>query len=111
MAAESGRDLRRLAKEHRISFKPPVSSKDDWPSRYRNHFDNVTKTGANTYEHFVASIDPLTDQHPWRENTKFRAEWLAKKTGQLVQQQRNEAGWRFGIENTVFRRFAFEVAW
>ena len=111
MAAEQGRELRRLAKKYRISFKPPVSSKDDWPSRYRNTFDNITKIGVYTHEHFVASIDPLSDQQPWRERTKFRAEWLAEKAGHLFQQQRNEAGWRFGIENDVFRRFGFEVAW
>jgi hypothetical protein len=29
----------------------------------------------------------------------------------LFNQQRNEAGWRFGLENDVLRRFSFKVAW
>ena len=110
MAADPDR-LRRLVKTYPISFKLPVSSKDHWPPTYRTTFDNITKIGAHTYENFVASIDPLSDQQPWRERTKFRAEWLAERAGHLFQQQRNEAGWRFGIENDVFRRFGVEVAW
>lgn len=48
---------------------------------------------------------------PWREQTYKRAKWLATCAAKLVDQQRNEAGWRFNIENDVFHRFRVDVAW
>jgi hypothetical protein len=109
MASESDRDLRRLAKRYRISFKPPVSS-DQWPSVRRNTFESIQKLGVQRFDGYSASIDICSSEQPWRQHTKHRAGWLAKRAAHLSNQQRNEAGWRFGLENDVLRRFSVEVA-
>src|ERR1700730_978720 len=110
MASESNRDLRRLAKRYRIAFKPPVSS-DQWPSAHRNTFESIRKIGDQRFGSYCASIDIRSSEQPWREQTKHRADWLAKRAARLFNQQRNEGGWRFGLENDVLRRFSVEVAW
>lgn len=110
MASDASRDLRRLAKRYRITFKPPISS-DQWPSAHRNTFANIQKIGDQKFDSFCANVDIHSSEQPWREQTKHRAEWLAKRATRLFSQQRNEAGWRFGLENDVLRRFSVEVAW
>ena len=103
-------NLRRLAKRHRITFKPPLSS-DQWPPAHRNNFANIRKIGDQKFESFCANVDIRSSEEPWREQTKHRAEWLAQRAARLFSQQRNEAGWRFGLENDVLQRFSVEVAW
>jgi hypothetical protein len=110
MAHESGRDLRWLAKRYRITFKPPGSS-DQWPTAHKATFENIQIIGEQRFDSFCANIDFHSNDQPWRQQTKNRAEWLAKRAIHLFNQRRNEAGWRFGLENDVFRRFSFEVAW
>jgi hypothetical protein len=110
MAQELDRDLRRLAKRYRIRFKPP-GLPDQWPAAHRTTFENIRAIGEQKLDSFCASIDIHFNDQPWRKQTKNRAEWLAKRATQLFNQQRNEAGWRFGLENDVLQRFGFEVAW
>lgn len=110
MARESDGDLRRLAKRYRITFKPPGSS-DQWPDAHRTTFDNIRNIRERRFDSFYANIDIHTNDQPWKKQTKNRAEWLAKRATLLFNQQRNEAGWRFGLENDVLRRFSCEVAW
>ena len=110
MANDADRDLRRLIKRYRIEFKGAVSP-SQWPSAHKSTFENIRKIGAQRYDGFCASIDIHSNEQPWREQTKHRAEYLAKRATHLFNQQRNEAGWRFGLENDVLKRFTFEVAW
>ena len=42
---------------------------------------------------------------------KARVEWLCQRAERLFSQERNEAGWRFGLENHILGRFSVEVAW
>jgi hypothetical protein len=105
--ADTDRDLRRLAK--RITFKS-ISS-EQWPSAHQNSFQSIRKIGDQKFDNFCASIDIRSNGEPWREQTKHRAEWLSERATQLFNQQRNKAGWRFGLENDVLRRFSVEVAW
>jgi len=110
MAHASDRDLRRLAKKFRITFKPPGFS-EQWPATHRTTFENIRTIGEQKFDSFCANIDINSNDQPWRKQTKNRAEWLAKRASLLFNQQRNEAGWRYGLENDVLRRFSFEVAW
>ena len=108
--ADIDRDLRRLAKRYRIAFKS-LSNLDDWPTGHQNTFQAIRKLGDQKFENYCATIDIRSGEEPWRERTKYHAEWLAKRATKLFDQQRNEAGWRFGLENEVFRRLTVEVAW
>jgi hypothetical protein len=107
---DEDRDLRRLAKRHRITFKSS-SNVEEWPSAHQSNFQSIRRIGSQRFDDFCAHIDIRSMDEPWREQTKHRAEWLAKRASQLFNQQRNEAGWRFGLENDVLRRFSVEVAW
>ena len=111
MASDSDRDLRRLAKLYRIAFKPQISSSDQWPSKHRTTFENIRKIGSQPYDSYCANVDIRSNEEPWKAQTKHRALWLAERSARLLNQQRNEAGWRFGLENDVLHRFAVEVAW
>ena len=109
MASED-RNLRRLAKRARISFQPPGAS-DRWPLTHRSIFEEVQSIRNLNFDSYCAGNDVESSQEPWKRSTKHLAVWLAKRTCQLTNQQRNEAGWRFGIENAILQRFNFEVAW
>ena len=110
MASDLDRDLRRLAKRYRIAFHPNASS-DQWPSRHRETFENIQTIGNQAYNTYSTNVDIRSREQPWKAQTQYRAKWLAERCARLLNQQRNEAGWRFGLENDVLRRFAVEVAW
>jgi len=84
---------------------------EQWPAIHEDTFEAIQKIGIQKFEAFSANIDIRLNDEPWRARTKSRAEWLAKRASRLFNQQRNEAGWRFGLENDVLRRFSVEVAW
>jgi hypothetical protein len=88
-----------------------VSSSKQWPSAHQNSFQCIRGIGDQKFDNYCANIDIRSNDEPWKAQTKHRAEWLAKRAAQLFNQQRNEAGWRFGLENDVLRRFSVEVAW
>ncbi|PQE30536.1 1,4-alpha-glucan branching enzyme protein [Rutstroemia sp. NJR-2017a WRK4] len=106
---DKARDLRRLAKRYGITIQSPPNA-HLWPAVHRGLFESLRKVGDQKFDNFSASIDIRSNDEPWREQTKHRAEWLAKRAAHLFNQQRNEAGWRFGLENDVLRRFSVEVA-
>lgn len=110
MAYDPDRDLCRLAKKHRVAFQPHISS-DQWPSKHREIFENIQRIGSQAFNSYCANIDFRSGEQPWRGQTKYRATWLADRSARLLNQQRNEAGWRFGVENDVLGRFAVKVAW
>lgn len=74
-------------------------------------FENIGHIGELRFDSFCASIDIHSADQPWRRQTKTQAGWLADRANRLVNQERNEAGWRFSLENDVLQRFSFEVAW
>jgi len=102
--------LVKLIEEYRIKSFGPMAS-NEWPSAHKDHFENIRNIRDQKFDTFCASIDIRSRDEPWRERTKYHAEWLAKRACSLYNQQRNEAGWRFGLENDVLRRLNIEVAW
>ncbi|KAH8805455.1 hypothetical protein F5884DRAFT_799316 [Xylogone sp. PMI_703] len=106
---DSVRDLRRLAKRYGITIQSSPDAQQ-WPAVHRRLFESIRKIGDQKFDSFCASIDIRSNDEPWREQTKHRAEWLAKRASRLFDQQRNESGWRFGLENDILRRFSVEVA-
>lgn len=108
MADDRNRNLRRLAKRYRITFKLPS---DDWPAAHTSTFKNIKKLGSQSFDSYCESISIRSQEEPWTEMTKIRAEWIADRASRLFGQERNEAGWRFGIESDILRRFSTEVAW
>jgi hypothetical protein len=105
--ADDRQTLRRLAKVYRIFFRTPTYP---WPAAHSSTFQNIKKLGDQKFDTYSESVNIRSHEEPWTEQTKHRAEWLANRASRLFGQQRNEAGWRFGLENDVLRRFSVEVA-
>ena len=103
------RNLRRLAKSYNITFKLPYD--DVWPTAHTTTFRNISKLGDLKFHSYAERVTIRSHDEPWTEQTKCRAEWLSDRASKLYCQQRNEAGWRFGLENDILRRFTVEVAW
>lgn len=108
MAEESERDLHPLIQKLRIAFKPPIPT--EWPPTHSNTFREIQKIRDQKFDSYCAN-DTSSSERPWRTRTKYRAAWLAKRAKALLSQNRNEAGWRFALENDIFRRFYVDVAW
>jgi hypothetical protein len=98
-----------LPEEHGVVFN--VSPSPEWPECHRDNFEAIRNIGRENFHTFCASIDIRSADEPWRGQLKHRAEWLASRAAQLSIQQRNEEGWRLGLENVVLHRFSVEVAW
>jgi hypothetical protein len=109
MASDRDRDLRSLAKRYGISFVGRLSS-ERWPLDHTVHFKNIYKIEKYRYDSYCADINFRSGEF-WRKHTKQQAKWLANRAIRLSFQGRNEAGWRFNVENDIFRRFQTEVTW
>jgi hypothetical protein len=108
MSDHSDRELGRLIKKLGISFKR--ASFDAPPLEHRETFNLIRAIRNKNMNDYRKDIT-FKSNEPWRKQTHDRAKWVAKRAASLVDQQRNEAGWRFSLENDVFHRFRVEVAW
>ena len=111
MAPSTNKTSGRKAKQQVSNFQLPISYTTKWPPQHHRHFDMIQKIGATSFPNYCSSLDIDSNDRPWREKTKQRTEWIAGRSSDLFKQQRNEAGWRFGVENAIFMRFHAEVAW
>lgn len=108
MSDNSNRDLKRLIKKLGISVKR--LNTEALPIEHHETFKCIRSIGNKTLHDYCKDIT-LRSNEPWRKQTHDRAKWVALRAASLVNQQRNEAGWRFELENDVFHRFRVEVAW
>ena len=104
------RELRRLIKHFGITFKGVGADATGLPEEHAETFGIIRAIRNQRFEEYGVNITLANDQ-PWKEQTKRRVTWLASRAASLITQQRNEAGWRFSLENDVFHRFRIEVAW
>lgn len=110
MAPDQKEEYRILIKEYRIHFDGPVGE-DKWPAGHRKAFDNIRKLGRTEFAQYRESISADSEFHPWREQTKRRAERIADLARLCRDGRRNEAGWRLLLESEILVRFTIEVAW
>lgn len=108
MSDKSDRELRCIIEKLGISFKRPGA--DALPLEHRETFNLIRAIRNKNLDDYRKDIT-FKSNEPWRKQTHDRAKWLARRAASLVSQQRNEAGWRFSLENDVFHRFRVEVAW
>lgn len=99
-----------LIKKYRIHFDGPVAE-DEWPASHGKTFDNIQKLGRTEFPQYRESISADSEFHPWREQTKRRAERIADLAVLCRKGRRNEAGWRLLLESEILVRFTIEVAW
>ncbi|CAI7636422.1 unnamed protein product [Penicillium glandicola] len=101
MAENNLRNLRRLAKKYNIRFR---LASEPFPDCHVDTFKNIEELGSYRFETYAENASIRSAEEPWARQTKSRAEWLAHRAAGLFKQNRNEAGWRFGLENDVLRR-------
>jgi len=107
---DADRESRRLMKSNRIIFNRSFDSvRENCP--YEETFSDIATLGNYNFDSYRANITPQLKEEPWRKQTATRAEWLSKRTAEISDQRRNEAGWRLNLENHVLLRFQTEVAW
>ncbi|KAL4970918.1 uncharacterized protein BDV14DRAFT_162284 [Aspergillus stella-maris] len=107
MADDQLRTLRRLMKRYHIQFRPPSN---EVPGNLADTFNNIKKLGTYEFDAYSAGVSIWSSKEPWKQQMKARVEWLCQRAERLFGQERNEAGWRFGLENHILGRFLVEVA-
>jgi hypothetical protein len=108
MAEDHLRTLPRLMKRYNIRF---LRSDEGVPELHADTFNNIKKLGSYQFDIYSAGVNIWSSKEPWKQQIKARAEWLCQRAERLFGQERNEAGWRFGLENHILGRFLAEVAW
>ncbi|KAI9691720.1 MAG: hypothetical protein M1822_007792 [Bathelium mastoideum] len=99
-----------LLQKYNIQFDGPVDA-EDWPAFHKKTFENIRKLGRIDFQQYHESISADFELHPWREQTKRRAERVSKLAMRCLKGRRNEAGWRLLLESEILVRFTVEVAW
>jgi hypothetical protein len=110
MAAEQKQQLHTLIKKYNIHFDGE-KSRDNWPTSHAQTFSNIKKLGMTDFLEYRDIITIESDEKPWREQTRRRAERIASLAKICRDGRKNEAGWRMSLESEVLARFTIEVAW
>jgi hypothetical protein len=108
MPDDSDLKLRNIIKTLGISFKPYRS--DELAPEQREIFSTIRAIRDKKLDDYHDGL-AFQSSEPWKGRTYDRAKWLAGRAADLVNQQRNEAGWRLSLVNDVFHRFGVEVSW
>jgi hypothetical protein len=109
MAPQNKQEHRNLIKEHNIHFDGPID-RGKWPSVHFRTFNNIQKLGGTEFAEYRESVTIDSEDTPWREQTKRRAERIAGLAKMCRDGRKNEAGWRMCLESEILVRFTIEVA-
>jgi post-segregation antitoxin (ccd killing protein) len=71
---------------------------------------NIRKLGRIEFAEYRESVAVDSEDNPWREQTKCRAERIANLAKLCLDGRKNEAGWRMSLESEILARFTIEVA-
>jgi hypothetical protein len=77
MGAQLKQDHCNLIKEHNIHFDGPVD-RAQWPSVHFQTFSNIQRLGRMEFAEYRESVTIESEDNPWREQTKRRAERITK---------------------------------
>lgn len=109
MTAQQKQEHRNLIKEYNINFDGPID-RALWPSAHFQTFSNIQKLGRTGFAEYRESVTIDSEDNPWREQTKRRAERIATLAKICREGRKNEAGWRLSLESEILARFTIEVA-
>ena len=112
-----------LPEAWRIDFPGPIPA-TQWPDTYKRWFAPIREIGRTYYDEYIegtrrgcrlnrltdSSGDRITDNQAIEEKEK-QVRNLNRLARKCRRERRNEAGWRSGVETTVFGRFDAEVVW
>lgn len=109
MAAQQKQDLRILIQKYNIHFDGPID-RIQWPATHFQTFENIQKLGHTEFASYRESITIESDDKPWRQQIKLRAERIVNLAKLCRAGRKNEAGWRMSLESEILARFTIEVA-
>ncbi|KAJ5088401.1 hypothetical protein N7456_012017 [Penicillium angulare] len=82
------------------------------PNPHEERFAHITELGNKSCDSFLQTISPNFSTKPWRTELPKRAERLSKLADRCYHEDDgNESGWRFKVENEIMYRFTVEVTW
>jgi hypothetical protein len=108
------RELRREAKRQGIevnSKKYDPLTVADIPPEHKDKFEIVQSLGRILFDNYGFIPNGDTPDKPWQRDIKKRAVQLRQFASRCRDENRNESGWRYEIEQRLFERFDIEVAW
>jgi hypothetical protein len=100
MAVQQKQDHRRLIKEYNVHFDGPID-REKWPSAHFHTFSNIQKLGRTEFAEYRESVTIDSEDTPWREQTRFRAERIATLAKICREGRKSEAGWRLSLESEI----------
>jgi hypothetical protein len=106
----------KTVKELRITFHTRKFSPQrpgNVPEEHQTKFKHIQQLGKISYDSYAVQPRPDTANKPWETDNKKRATLVSEEAIQAMSDFQNEDGWRMagGLENLIFERFKFEVAW
>ncbi|KAI8632212.1 hypothetical protein F5Y19DRAFT_354295 [Xylariaceae sp. FL1651] len=104
---------RRLMKKYKIEFVGPVDSlsdRDQIPDHHHTIVSHIRHLSRNEFSQFRESIAVDSDERPWREQIRRRAERVASLADSCRKARKNEPGWRLTLESEILARLTVEVA-
>ncbi|KAF2691377.1 hypothetical protein K458DRAFT_324704 [Lentithecium fluviatile CBS 122367] len=112
MTGKKYRDLKAETKRQRIFFSSQKFSSrfpNLVPELHREKFFTIQELGRTLYDTyaFVPGCDSL--ERPWQYENKRNASRLVRDAIRCREANKNEGGWRYGLEPKVFERFEIEV--
>jgi hypothetical protein len=114
MTGKKYRNLKAETKRQRIFFSSQKFSSrfpSQVPELHREKFFTIQELGRTLYDTyaFVPGCDSL--ERPWQYENKRKASRLVRDAKRCREANKNEGGWRYELEPTVFERLEIEVTW
>jgi hypothetical protein len=97
-----------LIKDYNIHFDGPID-RAKWPPADFRTFNNIQKLGRTEFAEYREIVTIDSEDTPWREQTKRRAERIASLAKIFRDGGKNEAGWGMTLGSEIFARFTIEV--
>jgi hypothetical protein len=110
MNVKPKQQLHTLIKKYNIHFDGEIDE-DKWPINHKVTFGNIKRLGETDLREYRDIVTIESDEKPWREQTRRRAERIAELANFCRDGRKNEAGWRMSLESEILARFTIEVAW
>lgn len=76
-------------------------------------FNDIAELGKYTIENYRSPVSIESNKRPWGQTEMMlrRVKAISAKARRCLKAEKNEAGWRLGLESEILSRFDIEVVW
>lgn len=109
MTSAGENNPRRLLHQHRVFLDHDEGESAD----HKMHIDNIKELGRYNVNHYQSPVSVEPHKRPWgqQETMLKRVRAIAQKARRCALAEKNEMGWRLGLETEILSRFDIEVIW